>query len=120
MNQFVTHFFELHCAEKFQNVLLDELLILLYMFKHKKTLYNTGFIDYRERMILRGVGGILVKSLTNQVNKSYVAQIRLSKTHQVLSLNAICLTIWNLVTLLRCSLLLMRTGVRYIRTLISA
>jgi len=93
MNQFVTRFFELHCAEKFQNVLFDELLILLYMFKYKKTLYNTGLIDYRERMILRGVGCILVKSLTDQVNKSYVAQIRLSKTHEVLSLNAICLTI---------------------------
>jgi len=29
-----------------------------------------------------------------------------SKTHQVMSLNVICLTIWKLVTLLRCRLLL--------------
>ena len=80
MNHFVTRFFDLHCAEKFQNALFDELSILLYMFKHKKTLYNTGLISYRERMILRGVGCILVMSLTNQVNKSYdVAQLRLFK-----------------------------------------
>jgi len=35
-----------------------------------KTLYNTGLISYREGMILRDVGCVLAKSLTNQVNIS--------------------------------------------------
>jgi len=72
--------FQLHCTEKFQKALIDELLILLQKFKDTKTLYYTGLSSYRERMILRDVGCVLAKSLTNQENISCdVAKLGLLK-----------------------------------------